>query len=228
MQSTSEILKTLNILYAEDDESTRKNTIKTLSLFAGHVFEADNGADALRMFQKKNIHIVILDYVMPFIDGYAVALEIRKTDPDIPIIITSSFTEKEKLLGVIGFNLVSYLEKPLQFNDLMKSLKQSVERLSHKGKLKIALSEEIVYDSIRKQLLINGAEEPLTKNEYLFLEILLAKRSMLVMTEYIEECIYEGSVAPNTLRNMVYRLRKKLPVDLIVTIKEIGYMLKPL
>lgn len=180
------------------------------------------------MFQKKNIHIVILDYVMPFIDGYAVALEIRKTDSDIPIIITSSFTEKEKLLGVIGFNLVSYLEKPLQFNDLMESLKQSVERLSHKGKLKIALSEEIVYDSIRKQLLINGSEEPLTKNEYLFLEILFAKRSMLVMTEYIEECIYEGSVAPNTLRNMVYRLRKKLPVDLIVTIKEIGYMLKPL
>lgn len=228
MHTASEILRNLTILYAEDDESTRKNTVKTLSLFAGRVLEADNGADALELFQKENIHIIILDYVMPSIDGYTVALEIRKIDSDIPIIITSSFTEKEKLLSVIGFNLVNYLEKPLQFNDLMASLEQSVKRLNQAGRLKIALSSEVLYDSVRKQIITNGIEESLTKNEFLFLEILLRKRSMLVLTEYIEERIYEGCIAPNTLRNMVYRLRKKLPGDLIVTVKEIGYMLKPL
>jgi DNA-binding response OmpR family regulator len=228
MQPTMEILKSLNVLYAEDDELTRKNTFKTLSLFVGTIFEAQNGADALKLFRSENIHIVILDFVMPSIDGYTVALEIRKIDADIPIIITSSFTEKEKLLSVIGFNLVSYLEKPIHFNDLMESLGQSVERLQLNGKLKIALSPEVAYDSISKQLITNGSEEPLTKNEYQFLEILLAKRSMLVTTRDIEERIYEGGVAPNTLRNMVYRLRKKLPGELIVTVKEIGYMLKPL
>jgi len=68
MHLTMETLKSLNILYAEDDELTRKNTLKTLSLFVGHVFEADNGADALKLFHQENIHIVILDFVMPSID----------------------------------------------------------------------------------------------------------------------------------------------------------------
>lgn len=207
---------------------TRKNTLKTLSLFVGNVFEAENGADALKLFHAENIHIVILDFVMPSIDGYTVALEIRKIDTSIPIIITSSFTEKEKLLGMMGFNLISYLEKPLQLNDLIDSLKQSVERLNQNGRLRITLSQRIEYDGIRKQLIIDGTEVVLSKNEYQFLEILLNKRSMLVSTGDIKERIYAGSVAPNTLRNMVYRLRKKIPEDLIITVKEIGYILKPL
>lgn len=228
MQPTMEILKSLNILYAEDDELTRKNTLKTLSLFVGNVFEAENGADALKLFRTENIHIVILDFVMPSIDGYTVALEIRKVDANIPIIITSSFSEKEKLLSVMGFNLISYLEKPLQLGDLLESLKQSVERLNQNGKLKIALSSNTEYDSICKQLIINGLQVPLSKNEYQFLEILLNKRSMLVAIRDIEDRIYDGEVAPNTLRNMVYRLRKKIPEDLIITVKDIGYIVKPL
>ena len=227
MDTIYELLKNLNILYAEDDALTRNNTMKTLSLFTGKIFEANNGADALKLFRQETIHIVMLDYVMPSMDGCTVALEIRKIDSDIPIIITSSFTEKEKLMSVMGLNLVNYLEKPVHFNDLMKSLRQSVERLQQKGKLRIALSNDVIYDSIRKQLICNGEEEVLTKNEYLFLEILLSRRSMLVTTREIEEHIYDGSVAPNTLRNMVYRLRKKIPEDLIVTVKEIGYILKP-
>lgn len=228
MHPTLETLKSLNILYAEDDELTRKNTIKTLSLFVGDVFEANNGADALHLFHEKNIQIVILDFVMPSIDGHTVALEIRKIDSDIPIIITSSFTEKEKLLSMIGFNLISYLEKPIQLNELIESLKQSVERLNQKGKLIVPLSQGSEYDAIRKQLITDGIEIALSKNEYQFLEILLHKRSMLVPIHDIEMLIYEGSVAPNTLRNMVYRLRKKLPDNLIITVKDIGYMLKPL
>lgn len=228
MQLETEILKNLNILYAEDDVLTRTNTLKTLSLFIGNVFAVENGADALRVFHAENIHIIILDYVMPIIDGYTVALEIRKIDADIPIIITSSFTEKEKLLNMMGFNLISYLEKPLQLGDLMDSLKQSVERLNNNGKLKTALSAQIEYDSIRKHLIVDGNQLTLSKNEYQFLEILLNKRTMLVSIRDIEERIYAGSVEPNTLRNMVYRLRKKIPEDLIVTVKDIGYILKPL
>ena len=228
MQTRTEILKSLNILYAEDDTLTRQNTLKTLSLFAGNVFAVENGADALRVFDAENIHIVVLDFVMPSIDGYTVALEIRKIDPNIPIIITSSFTEKNKLLSMMGFNLISYLEKPLQLSDLLDSLHQSVQRLEQNGKLKTLLSSEIEYDSISKQLIINNMEVPLSKNEYQFLEILLHKRSMLVVTRDIEESIYDGEVAPNTLRNMVYRLRKKLPQEVIITVKEIGYILKPL
>lgn len=228
MQSITKTLMSLNVLYAEDDELTRKNTLKTLSLFVGNVFEAANGADALNIFHTQNIHIVILDFVMPIVDGYTAALEIRKVDAEIPIIITSSFTDKEKLLSIMGFNLVSYLEKPLQLNHLVDSLKDSVDRLEKKGRLKISLCKNVYYDSISKQLIIDGEALILSKNEYQFLEILLLKRSSLVSIQEIEDRIYSGSVSANTLRNMVYRLRKKIPQDLIVTVKDIGYILKPL
>lgn len=221
-----EILKNLNVLYAEDDELMRENISKTLSLFVGKVYKAENGKEALELFRCENIHIVILDFVMPFMDGYTVASEIRKIDSDIPIIIISSFTEKEKLLSMMRLNLISYLEKPLQLNDLTTSLKQSLERLEQKGKLNISLSKNIIYDYNFKRLIINNKEVILTKHEYQFLEILINKSSMLVMIREIEDSIYDGYVLSNTLRNMVYRLRKKINEDLIITVKDIGYILK--
>jgi DNA-binding response OmpR family regulator len=221
-----EILKNLNVLYAEDDELMRENISKTLSLFVGKVYKAENGKEALELFRCENIHIVILDFVMPFMDGYTVASEIRKIDSDIPIIIISSFTEKEKLLSMMRLNLISYLEKPLQLNDLTISLKQSLERLEQKGKLNISLSKNIIYDYNFKRLIINNKEVILTKHEYQFLEILINKSSMLVMIREIEDSIYDGYVLSNTLRNMVYRLRKKINEDLIITVKDIGYILK--
>lgn len=223
-----EMLKSLNVLYAEDDELMRKNTSKTLSLFVNKVYEAQNGQEALNLFQSENIHIVILDFVMPIIDGYTAALEIRKIDSDIPIIIISSFTEKEKLLSMMGLNLISYLEKPFQLDDLMGSLKQSFERLNQKGKLKILLSKNIIYDYNFKRLIVNEQEIVLTNHEYQFIEILINKRSSLVKINQIEESIYDGYVLPNTLRNMVYRLRKKINEDLIITVKDIGYTIKEL
>ena len=133
MKNVDEILKSLNILYAEDDDTMRTNTSKTLELFCNHVFQANNGAQALELFQKEAVNIVMLDYVMPSIDGYNVAKEIRKLDKDVPIFITSSYTEKEKLMSMIGLNVIGYLEKPIDFNELMNTLKICANLLLESG-----------------------------------------------------------------------------------------------
>ena len=65
----------------------------------------------------------------------------------------------------------------------------------------------------------------LSKHEYQFIEILLKHKPSVVLAQTIEEIIYSGYVEPNTLRNMVYRLRKKINKDVIMTVKEIGYIL---
>ena len=225
MQSVDGILKSLNILYAEDDDTMRINTSKTLELFCNNVFQAENGAVALEMFQNESVNIVILDYVMPCIDGYNVAREIRKTDKDIPIFITSSYTEKEKLLSMFGLNITGYLEKPVDFNELLKTLKLCVDVLIDKGRLKSQLCEGTEYDYINKNITVDNKILELTKHEYQFIEMLLKHKPSVVLTQTIEDTIYSGYVEPNTLRNMVYRLRKKINKDVIVTIKEIGYIL---
>lgn len=225
MKSVNKLLKSLNILYAEDDDVIKANTTKTLKLFCNEVYEANNGADALELFHQKDVHIVILDYVMPLLDGYNVAKEIRKIDKDIPIFITSSYTEKEKLLSMIGLNIIGYLEKPIDFNELMQMLKKCVDILKDNGRLKSHLGEGVEYDYINKNMIVENKMVELTKHEYQFIEMLLKYEPFVVLTQDIEDTIFSGGVELNTLRNMVYRLRKKINKDIIVTIKEIGYML---
>lgn len=225
MEDTKKLLKTLNILYAEDDVTMRVNTSKTLELFTNKVFQADNGAEAIEIFEKEDINIVILDYVMPCIDGYNVAKEIRKVDKDIPIFITSSYTEKDKLLSMIGLNITGYLEKPIDFHELMHTLEKCVHILIDKGRIKSSLGQGVEYDYINKNMIVDARIITLTKNEYQFIEMLLQYKQSVVRTKDIEYAIFSADVELNTLRNMVYRLRKKINKDVIVTIKEIGYML---
>ena len=225
MKNENAVLKSLNILYAEDDATMRINTTKTLELFCNRIFQADNGADALELFKNEAVNIVILDYVMPSIDGYNVAKEIRKVDKQIPIFITSSYTEKEKLLSMMGLNITGYLEKPIDFNELMQTLKKCVDILIDTNRIKDQLGQGIEYDYINKQIIVDGKVQDLSKHEYKFIEILLRNKPSVVHTQNIIDTIYLGDVESNTLRNMVYRLRKKINKDIIVTIKEIGYMI---
>jgi len=225
MWNEREILKNLNILCAEDDETMRLNTSKTLKLFCNKVYQVNNGSEALELFQNEPIHIVILDYVMPIMDGYSVAKKIRETDKDIPIFITSSYTEKEKLLSVIGLNVIGYLEKPIDFKELMKMLEQCVTLIEENGKLTSNLGYKVEYDFLSKNVTVKDKIVELTKHEYQFLEMLLKHKRSVLSTHQIEDMIFFGEVDPNTLRNMIYRLRKKIGKDIIVTIKDIGYSL---
>ena len=72
----------------------------------------------------------------------------------------------------------------------------------------------------------NGEKITLTKNEVLFLELLLEKPNHLISKNIIENSVFKASVDENTLRNMVYRLRKKIDTDTIATIKDLGYIIK--
>jgi DNA-binding response OmpR family regulator len=227
MEDKKQILKTLTVLYAEDDEITRNNISKTLSLFVHKVISVKNGAEAFEMFEKHPCHIVLLDYVMPIIDGNSVAQKIREDDSIIPIIILSSHTEKEKLLNAIKTGVTEYLEKPVSFEALYSALMDAVQKLIDSGRLMTRLGEEIKYSYVEKTLHTSTTCERLTKNEYQFLEMLLQNPMSLVTKEELEEKLFLGEVEPNAFRNMVYRLRKKIPVNVIITIKDLGFMFKP-
>ena len=82
------------------------------------------------------------------------------------------------------------------------------------------------YSFITKSITKNNQEIVLTKNEVAFLELLLDKPNQLVSKEFIENIVFKESVNENTIRNIVYRLRKKLDNESIVTIKDLGYLIK--
>lgn len=227
MNNIKKILKTLTVLYAEDDQTTRENISKTLSLFVKDVVSASNGVDAIKLFEKQSFQIIILDYLMPIMDGMTVAQYIRNIDKTIPIIICSSYTDKEKLLSSIRIGINDYLEKPINFNILYQTLENATQKIIDSNKLMIKLGNDIYYDYVDKAIKINENYERLTKHESLFLEILLNAPNTLVNKVIIEERIYKIAVEANTFRNLIHRLRKKIPIPVIITIKDQGYMICP-
>ncbi|MDD3008187.1 MAG: response regulator transcription factor [Arcobacter sp.] len=220
------ILKSLNILYAEDDLVIKESTTRILKMFFKEVFVANDGNEALEIYQNHKIDVIMLDYVMPNLDGYQTAKIIRELNKKIPIIIVSAYTDKEKLLNAIELNLIKYIEKPILHDDLVNVLNSVITSLKDNNLILTKLDENSYYSFVSKKVIKNDKEIVLTKNEVTFIELLLDKPNQLISKEVIENEVFKESVDENTLRNMVYRLRKKIDSDSIVTIKDLGYLLK--
>jgi DNA-binding response OmpR family regulator len=220
------ILKSLNILFAEDDLVIKESTTRILKMFFKEVFVANDGNEALEIYQNHKIDVIMLDYVMPNLDGYQTAKIIRELNKKIPIIIVSAYTDKEKLLNAIELNLIRYIEKPILHDDLVNVLNSVITSLKDNNLILTKLDENSHYSFVSKKVIKNDKEIVLTKNEVTFIELLLDKPNQLISKEVIENEVFKESVDENTLRNMVYRLRKKIDSDSIVTIKDLGYLLK--
>ncbi len=220
------VFKSLNILYAEDDIVIQESITRILNIFFNKVFVANDGSEALEIYQNNKIDVLILDYVMPNLDGYQTAKIIRDLNKKIPIIIVSAYTDKEKLLNAIELNLIKYLEKPILYDNLIKVFNGVIKSLEENNLLLTKLYEGVYYSFISKNIINKNEEITLSKNEVLFLELLLNKPNQLIFKETIEDCVFKENVEENTLRNMVYRLRKKIGKDIIVTIKDLGYLIK--
>ena len=220
------ILKSLTILYAEDDLIIQESVSRILKMFFKEVYIANDGNETLEIYQNNKIDVLMLDYVMPNLDGCQTAKIIREINKKIPIIIVSAYTDKDKLLNAIELNLIKYLEKPILHESLMNVLNSVISFLEENNLLQVKLDENTYYSFITKSVIKNNQEIILTKNEVIFLELLLDKPNQLISKETIENQVFKESVDENTLRNMVYRIRKKLDSEIIVTIKDLGYLIK--
>ncbi|BAK72752.1 MAG: response regulator transcription factor [Arcobacter sp.] len=220
------ILKSLSILYAEDDIVIRETITRILKMFFKEVFIASDGNEALKIYENKKPNVLMLDYVMPNLDGFQTAKIIREINKKIPIILVSAYTDKEKLLNAIEINLIKYLEKPILYDDLINAFDSVIHFLETNNLILTKLDENTCYSFITKNIIKNEQEISLSKNEILFLELLLDKSNQLVTKEIIENIVFKENVDENTLRNMVYRLRKKLDTEVIITIKDLGYLIR--
>ncbi len=129
-----DILKSLNILYVEDEEEIREEmTLSNRDFFKSFIVAVD-GKDGLKKFQENSIDIIITDIQMPKLNGLDMIEEIRKSS-DIPIIITTAFTEISYLQKSIKLKVDGYVSKPLNLKELLKivskaSIKIVNERLT--------------------------------------------------------------------------------------------------
>jgi len=221
-----EYLKEMTVLLAEDDELVRNSTAQALEMFVRRVIAVEDGAAALRQFHSGVADIVILDIMMPEKSGLDVAREIRATDEITPIFIISSFNDSEQLHQAIPLLLIDYLIKPLTFDQLKSALIKSVDYLDKRGGLTYPLGDGVSYNKRSGALLTSdGRESALPMREKQLLDLLITNRNKLVTKERLEDVIFNMDCSETSLKNLVYRLKKKIPANRIVNVREIGYML---
>ena len=218
------ILKNSSLLLAEDEVNLRVSFTKVLLLYVGKVYTAADGEEAFLVYKEKHPDILITDVKMPKLNGVELIKRIRKENQEIPIIVTSAYTDKDFLLESIKLSLIEYTVKPIRQSDLIRLLEASATILLEKVKTVMCIDAQHTYDYTNKMLTCNDVPISLTQKEIEFFEILLAHKGNLVTRQTLEDKLYVYEEAPpSALKNLVFKLRKKIGNDLIKTIGNLGY-----
>ena len=121
--------KNMNLLFVEDDELVRENSIEIFSSLFKDVISAVNGEDGIEKFYENKIDIIISDINMPQSNGLDMLERIRDFDKDIPILILSAHSETDYFTKSIELNIDGYLLKPIQFEKLKESLYKIIQKM---------------------------------------------------------------------------------------------------
>lgn len=125
----SAFLKTVVLLYVEDDNDVREQLARFLSYRVGTLITATNGAEGLEAFREHRPKIVITDIQMPVMDGLNMAMAIRELDGSVPIIVTTAFEQIDYLMRSIDIGVDKYVTKPVDIERLSEALLTSARYL---------------------------------------------------------------------------------------------------
>lgn len=217
------ILKDKKVLYVEDDDIIRDSISRVLKIFFDNIVFAKDGGEAMDMLGL-DFDIVILDLNLPKYNGIEIAKAFRAKSEDIIIFLISSYQETQNLRDAMRLGAIDYLSKPISFDDLKSVLTICAKKLS-KDVIK-PLGDDLVYNTRLKTVHKNGREVKLTKNEIVFIELVLENQKQLITYELItQELFNSGNSDINlpSIKNLVLRLRKKLNIPFVESVFGVGY-----
>lgn len=177
----------------------------------------------LKKFKKFKPDLVITDIAMPIMDGLDMAREIKEISDDVPIVVLSAYSEKERLLRSIDIGIDKYLIKPVDIEELFKVLDYLIGEKIEANML-VKISEEYQFNKTKRTLIHNGKEIVLTKKELAFISLLLKQPGVLVLHEDIKKNVWIGEhVSDTAVRTFIKRVRDKVGEDFIKNVPSLGY-----
>ncbi|MBW1454525.1 CheY-P-specific phosphatase CheX [Campylobacter jejuni] len=219
----SQECKELIILVVEDEVKARESMINILSERFSKVIGAQNGDEGLKKFKKFKPDLVITDIAMPIMDGLDMAREIKEISDDVPIVVLSAYSEKERLLRSIDIGIDKYLIKPVDIEELFKVLDYLIGEKNETNML-VKISEEYQFNKTKRTLIYSGGEIVLTKKELAFISLLLKQPGALVLHEDIKKNVWIGEYVSDTaVRTFIKRVRDKVGEDFIKNVPSLGY-----
>lgn len=220
-----------NLLIADDNEQIL-DVLKEYAIKENyHVYTAKTGKEALNEFNKRSYHAILLDVMMPEIDGFEVCREIRRNSMVPIIMITARGEDFERIMGLdIGAD--DYVVKPFSPSEVMARLRAILRRLDLTGnEQQQYMTKGSLNISIEKfQVFINGEEVHLTKKEIEILFLLVSNTGNVFSRGHILDSVwgYDYYGDDRTVDTHIKRMRAKLdkhshPDWKIVTVRGVGY-----
>lgn len=209
-----------NILVVDDDREIVDSLSKLLEMEGYMVYRAYDGMEALRFLEQKKVHLILLDVMMPRLNGLAALMKIREKE-NIPVIILSAKTEdSDKVLG-LSMGADDYVTKPYHAAELIARVKSQLRRyftLGAYGKSEGDLLKNggLVIDRSSKEVLVDGEKVKLTPTEYRILEFLLMNRGRVFSAEEIYDRVWKepiGYAVENTVMVHIRRIREKIEIN---------------
>lgn len=215
------------ILVVEDDKNTAR-LMKAVLRHAGYeVFTASNGKDALEIMDKQHIDLIVLDIMMPVMNGYEFAESIRGSGDNTPILmVTAKDLPEEKCKGfLVGTD--DYMVKPVNEEEMLLRIKALLRRSQIANEHKLRIGKVVLdYDSLTVSR--EGVEQALPQKEFYLLYKLLSYPGKIFTRLQLMDEIWgmESNTVDTTVNVHITRLRRRFeewPEFEIVAIRGIGY-----
>lgn len=220
----------MKLLIVDDEEKIRKLIGKYAAFDGYDVAEAENGMQAVEMVRQNAYDLIILDVMMPELDGFSAAREIRKTS-EVPIIFLSARGEEYDRIHGFELGVDDYVVKPFSPRELMMRvgavLKRSCRSTANEQEHECVALEGMRVDFTARQVLIDGSELDLSPKEYDLLFFMVRNRGIALTRDRLisEVWGFDFFGDDRTLDTHIKLLRKQLGdyARYITTLRGVGY-----
>ena len=207
-----------NILIVDDDREIVASTALFLEAEGYKIFKAYNGIEALDILMEKHIQLILLDIMMPELDGIQTLMKIRESK-NIPVILVSAKSEdSDKILG-LNIGADDYITKPFNPSELAARVRSQLRRYTQLGAMEKSMNRidigGLSLDTDSKTVTIDGEAVKLTPIEYRILELLCKNPNRVFSADEIYSRVWNGesAVTDNTIAVHVRHIREKIEIN---------------
>lgn len=209
---------THTVVVCDDDVAIVESVEIFLKNEGYEVLKAYNGNQALKYIESREVHLLLLDVMMPEMDGFEVMRRIREHYTFPIIMVTAKSEDLDKIMG-LNLGADDYLTKPYNPLELIARVRSQVRRYvkfgGHQASPDVYKSGGLVLDPLRKEVTLDGEGISLTATELGILELLLKNKGRVYAIKEIYELVWQDHAvaADNTIAVHIRRIREKIEID---------------
>ncbi|MEH7046639.1 response regulator transcription factor [Bacillus thuringiensis] len=217
-------MKNYHILVVEDDQEIQELIKQFLMTQQYKVIVASDGLEGMKQFNKQSFDLILLDVMMPNLNGFEVAKMIR-SQSNIPIIMLTALEEEQDQMKGFDLGIDDYITKPFSFHVLMRRVEAVLRRSNNQSTDNHFVFRELHVNGDAYKVYVNKVEVSLTTKEFEILQLLLQNEKKVLTRDNIVEKIWGYEYAGDTrmIDTHMKNIRKKLDIPYIKTVKGIGY-----